>query len=325
MNQRYHPAMGPMIVDSDAGTDPDDTCVAILVARHPALFDAALLVSNDETTRFAKARFLRHVVELAGGTIPVAAGLPSLKQRTTDLADDAGLVPDIAVDANAVERIIAVLEAHPVVDYVGLGALTNLDAVFLQRPDLIPRVRLTQMGPAVAGNFARERAQYNARVDPMAFRRVLHAVSRPTLIATHTTWGVSASHPTLGVFPGDEIGSRLAPSGRPDLLMYAQHLAAFVASGKDCSILHDPTTLLVTREPELVDVIELEVVLDEQGWLHLTADALDLLRLLPAERTALLATALAGEPADGDPITVRLSLGANHPRIRERVAELLFT
>src|SRR5947207_5212091 len=115
-----------MIIDSDAGTDPDDTLVAILAAKHRALFGATLLVSNDETTSFAKGRFLRH---LAGDAVPVAAGLPSDRKRTGDNASDAGLVPEIGVARDAVDQIERELEQHDVVEYVGLGALTNLAAV----------------------------------------------------------------------------------------------------------------------------------------------------------------------------------------------------
>jgi inosine-uridine nucleoside N-ribohydrolase len=317
----------PTIIDSDVGTDPDDTCVAIVVARHPALFDARLMITNDETSRWAKARFLSLVVEAAGGTIPVAAGLPSLKRRDEDLADKAGLVPERDVDRDGVTRVIEILEAHERVDYIGLGALTNLDAALARRPELASRVRLFQMGPAIANGFGRARAQYNARIDPAAFARVLSRVPAPTLIATHTTWGnwnAPAGRVPLGVYPDDELGKCLLAAERADLALYGRHLGAFVASGKDCSILHDPATLLASREPELFDLVDLEVVLDADGWLHFTRAGLVALRALAAERTGCVAAALAHwEEPTGEPIRVRLSLGADYARIRARVVELL--
>ena len=315
-----------MIIDSDTGTDPDDTCVAIMVARHPELFPAALMVTNDETSRRAKARFLTHVIAAAGGTMKIAAGLPSLKQRDVDLAEEAGLVPELAVEGEATARIIEVLEANERVDYIGLGALTNLDAALAIRPELAARVRLFQMGPAVHRGFDRGRAQYNARIDPAAFRRVLHQVPLPTLIATHTTWGPPGP-PLLGVFPDDALGRAIAASARADLVVYTRHLAAFVASGKDCSILHDPATLLASREPELFDLVHLDVVIDDAGWLHFTSEAVDALQSLVPSQVGCVAQALQRwePPPAGDPVRVRLSLGADYARIRARVSELLHT
>jgi inosine-uridine nucleoside N-ribohydrolase len=320
----------PTIIDSDAGTDPDDTCVAIVVARHPALFDARLMLTNDETSRWAKARFVSHVIEAAGGDVPVAAGLPSLKKRDEDLAEKAGLAPEGEVDRDGVSRVIEVLEQHEV-DYIGLGALTNLDAALQRRPDLASRVRLFQMGPAVANGFGRARSQYNARIDPGAFARVLQRVPVPTLIATHTTWGNWAERPVegdgkppLGVFPDDDLGKCLITSERADLAIYGRHLAAFVATGKQCSILHDPATLLASREPELFDLVEVEVVVDEHGWLHFTKSCVECLRELPGERIRCVTKALDDwNPPNGTPVRVRLSLGADYAKIRERVVELL--
>jgi inosine-uridine nucleoside N-ribohydrolase len=317
-----------MIIDSDVGTDPDDTCVAIVVARHRDRFPVDLMVTNDETTKWAKARFLHSVMTASGGDVPVAGGLPSLKKREDDLADKAGLAPDVEVDRDGVDGIIRVLDAHAEVDYVGLGALTNLDAALAQRPELAQRVRLFQMGPAVAGGFTRARPQYNARIDPGAFARVLRQVPTPTLIATHTTWGnwhAPTGRPPLGVFPDDDLGKMLITSERPDLAIYGRHLAAFVASGKECSILHDPATLLASREPELFDMVEIEVIVDEHGWLHLTREACDELRCLENGRIGCVERAIAGwnDPPGGDPVRVRLSLAAQYDRIRGRVVELL--
>ncbi len=317
-----------MIIDSDAGTDPDDTCVAIVVARHKQRFPARLMITNDETTSYAKARFLSHVVEASGGGIPVAAGLPSLKKRVDDLADKAGLVPNFDVDVEGVARIVEVLEQHDEVDYIGLGALTNLDVALAQRPELASRVRLFQMGPAVAGGFSRARAQYNARIDPAAFARVLQQVPTPTLIATHTTWGnwcAPAGRIPLGVYPDDDLGKLLVSTERKDLELYGRHLAAFVASGKDCSILHDPATLLASREPELFDLVELEVIVDADGWLHFTEESCAVLRELTDDRIACVAQALGcwKAPPASKPVRVRMSLGADYEKIRGRIVELL--
>ncbi len=318
-----------MIIDSDAGTDPDDTCVAILVSRHPQRFRAELMITNDETTTFAKARFLSSVVAAAGADIRVASGLPSLKKRIEDLADKAGRAPALEVDREGVARIIEVLENHSEVDYIGLGALTNLDAALAQRPELASRIRLFQMGPAVAGGFSRARAQYNARIDPPAFARVLQQVPTPTLIATHTTWGNWADEPggkiPLGVYPDDDLGKALISTDREDLAIYGRHLAAFVATGKDCSILHDPATLFASQEPELFDLVEVEVIVDHEGWLHFTEASCAELRDLHGDRRGCVERALGcwKAPPESKPFRVRLSLGADYPTIRARVVELL--
>ncbi|MBA2543944.1 MAG: hypothetical protein H0V17_30155, partial [Deltaproteobacteria bacterium] len=182
--------------------------------------------------------------------------------------------------------------------------------------------------PAVAGGFARARAQYNARIDPGAFARVLRQVPIPTLIATHTTWGnwaAPAEKLRLGVYLDDDLGKQLISSDRPDLAIYGRHLAAFVASGKDCSILHDPATLLASQEPELFDLVEVEVIVDDDGWLHLTSGARDVLRCLENGRSACVDKAILdwSDPPGSHTVRVRMSLAADYDQIRARVVELL--
>ena len=150
----------------------------------------------------------------------------------------------------------------------------------------------------------------------------------PTLIATHTTWGNWGPPPgklPLGVYPDDDLGRYLISTERPDLAIYGRHLAAFVASGKDCSILHDPATLLASQEPELFDLVEVEVIVDEDGWLHLTRQACEALRCLDAGRITCVEKAIAGWSDQPGAVTVRvrLSLSARYDQIRARVVELL--
>ena len=95
---------------------------------------------------------------------------------------------DASVPTDGVERLIGVLECHDRTLYFGLGALTNLATALAHRPDLAPRVELVQMGPALADLEPRLRPQYNARLDPESFVRVLAAVRSPSLLLSHVSW-----------------------------------------------------------------------------------------------------------------------------------------
>ncbi len=312
------------IYDTDVGTDPDDTCVLIMAARDPALA-ATLVVTNDETTALDKARFGTQIAEAAGARYPVIAGLPSDKRRSDDLAARAGLVEPREVVTDAVERILAVLEAHDQVEYLGLGALTNLAAALDRRPELAARVRLTQMGPALANAHPRSKAQFNARIDPAAFRKVIYAVPRPLLVCSHTTWQLHPGGcPELGVFPADPLGCALAASPRADLRLMARHLDAFCAGDKACSIMHDPLTVLASVDPSLVDAIDVDVAIDDAGWMHLPDAARAAIAALPPDRRAPVDAALDAPPAPALPTTpVRLGLRADCERARRAILRCL--
>jgi inosine-uridine nucleoside N-ribohydrolase len=315
------------VFDMDIGSDPDDTCVALMVLRDRARFRPALLLTNDETEAAGRARFLARLVALAAAEVPVAAGLPSLRRRRDCIVEEAGLCPATAhFEADGVAALIRVLEAHPVVTYFGLGALTNLDAALAARPDLAPRVRLLQMGPALAGAYPRELPQYNARLDPGAFARVLGRVSVPTLVLSHSTWGSyrEGSRQRLGIYPDDPLAAALREAG-PLAALFVQHLEAWKQSGKPCSILHDPLTVLSASVPDLVELAEVDLVIGEDGWAGLVASAHEGLRALPSGRTGVIADYLSAphRVVEGKTIAARMSLGIDDEAVRHSIVEAL--
>lgn len=297
----------------------------LLVVARPDLYRPLLMITNDETATRSKARFLSQMLRAVGARIPVASGLPSLKRRADDLAERSGLVePGGDFRTDGVACLAEVLDRHAQVDYFGLGALTNLAAVLAQNPHLAPRIRLFQMGPALAGAYPRKRPQFNARIDPAAFRAVVTAVPHPHLVMSHTTWAtLPGGRVRLGLYPDDPAAEALRRSERPVLRLLARQLEAFVASGKDCSILHDPLTVLSARHQGLVDWAEVDLVLRDDGWVDLTPEARAQLRSLGARSQMLSAVLDGGGAPPGATIPVRLSLAADYQRARRLIFDAL--
>ncbi|MDI3287665.1 nucleoside hydrolase [Polyangium sp. 15x6] len=327
MRSINEPRLGeaPAIFDMDIGTDPDDTCVAAILAANPSRFRAALLVTSDETREKGRARFLAGLLRAAGVDLPVAAGLPSVRRRASCLVEEAGLSrEDVPFSLDAVGEILRVLEAHPRVDYVGLGPLTNLDAALGLRPELAARVRLFQMGPALCGAYRREAAQYNARLDPDAFARVLCRVDKPRLLFSHSSWGSfgEGMRQRLGVYPDDPLACALREA-HPAAALFVRHLEAWVETGKDCSIMHDPLTVLSAALPGLVDFEDVSLVVREDGWVGLAERShVALGAALPA-RGSVIAGVLSGRhaPIEGRAIEARMSLDTDDEAARRAIAE----
>lgn len=320
-------AATPAVFDMDIGSDPDDTCVAVMVLRGLARFRPALLITNDETETAGRARFLARLVATAGAEVSVASGLPSVRRRAACLVEEAGLCPATAhFEQDGVAALIRTLEAHPSITYFGLGALTNLDAALAARPDLTPRVRLVQMGPALLGAYRREQPQYNARLDPGAFSRVLGQVRAPTLVFSHSTWGRHGEdlRQRLGIYPDDPLAGALREQS-PLAALFVQHLEAWKQTGKPCSIMHDPLTVLSDGIPGLLDFEDVELVIGEDGWTSLGAPAHERLRAFPPARTGVIAAYLSDphRPAPGKTIAARMSLVTDDEAARQSIVEAL--
>ncbi len=259
------------IYDVDIGKDPDDTCVAAMLARQPARFRPTLVLTNDETPSFARARFLADMLGAPGRGL-IAAGLPTPRRVRDCLVERAGLVEaapgDIVTDG--VLQLLRALDCHDTTLYFSLGALTNLAAALALRPDLAPRVRLAQMGPALASAYHRPSPQYNARIDPVSFSTVLGLVPDPALLLAHVTWarfgGAGGARLELGVYPDDPLGRALLSAEHPTLRRFGRHLAAWFESGFACSIMHDPLTVLGQLEEGLVAWESAEIWIGEDGF-----------------------------------------------------------
>ena len=294
--------MRPAIFDIDIGSDPDDSFVAVMVARAPARFRPILMLTNDEASRHGRARFLAHL--MAGTGIPVAAGLPSQRLRETVLTDWLGLPRSDDFDPDGGAALERALEAHPEVDYFGLGALDQPG----RAPAPASRARAAHPpapdGPR-AGPRPRPRDRAVQRADRPAWASVTRwpgwpapAWSSPTSAGRRTRRAAARSSASTwaGRWP-----RRCATGGRWQWLL-AAHLEGWVASGKSCSILHDPLTVLAQHLP-LIDWEDGELVLDDEGF----ADR------PPGSRPGMT----------GPPLEVRLSVRADYAAARRAIVEAL--
>jgi len=317
----------PAVFDMDIGNDPDDTYVALMVLCAPSRFAPALLLTNDETKSFGRARFMATLMALGPrdlSDVPIAAGLPSLRRRKRCLVEDAGLTRnDLDFERDGVKALERTIEAHERIRYYGLGALSNLDAVLSSRPDLASRVELVQMGPALRGAFRRDVPQYNARLDPVAFVRVMQRVCQPLLVFSHSTWGTYATsgRQSLGVYPDDPFASALRQASAASAL-YVRHLESWTKTGKECSILHDPTTVLGRVERDLIDVADVGLLFDEEGWATLDRASHEALRALLPERAQVIADYLKAPPrcVEGTFVRCSMSLDVDHRAMRRAIA-----
>jgi hypothetical protein len=312
----------PAIFDLDIGNDPDDTVVALLIARAPARFRPRLLLTNDETAALGRARFLRQIVGPAGLADRVAAGLPSPRRAAHAVVERAALVAPEGppVSADGVGALVAAVDACDEIDYYSLGALTNLAALVDRHPEFAGRIHLIQMGPMLVERGLPRRPQYNVRLDPAAFGRAVTAVASRTFLLSQVSWARHGAGPrrALGIYPDDPLADALVRSPDAGHRLLHAHLDAWCQSGKPCSIQHDPLTVLSQLDARLVRYEGVELEIDAAGLADLSAASRARLRELDEARGGPLAGCLtAADPIRAScRVTARVSIGADYPLAR---------
>jgi purine nucleosidase len=181
---KEQPLTRTILIDTD--TASDDAVALIMALRSPLVEVAAITVVAGNIDVEQATRNALYTAELCGSDVPVymGAGRPLVRDLHSatwfhgmDGLGDHGYAPArrVAEKEHAVNTIISTACAHPGLEIVTLGPLTNL-AMALEREPRLPEFvsRCVVMGGAACceGNVT-PAAEFNIWVDPEAARLVL--------------------------------------------------------------------------------------------------------------------------------------------------------
>lgn len=246
-----------MIIDTDAGGDPDDAIALVAVAAEPAL---ALVVTSDELGG-ERARFVRHLLDLLGrDDVPVVAGADLGNTRLNCIEGLAPAeVPAQPTDVRTAVMAVCSSTVDPV-RWVGIGTASNLAALLTENPELAARLEVTQVGGALRYRDP-ERADHNFRTD-IAAATVLLAMARvPRLQLSEVTFT-----PEVEIAKGSPPHRLLSdPAGPPWARLVAAHMDQWYERFHHATMQHDALALTTALGLDFVDYHRAHVAIDDRG------------------------------------------------------------
>jgi|tagenome__1003787_1003787.scaffolds.fasta_scaffold20800466_2 pyrimidine-specific ribonucleoside hydrolase len=275
-------ARAPMIIDTDIGGDPDDTVAVVVVARRVP--ELKLVITSDEYGG-ERARFVRYLLDLVGRPdVRVVAGsdLGNSRMYWVD-----GMCP-ADVPRQRDDVISAVIEVCAAADgrvrWVGMGPLSNLAMLQEQRPELVARMVVTQMGGAI--NYRdRSRAEHNFRVDPDAAIRMVPALEPwlPTFVVSDVTF-----NPAMEITADSPLYKRWAePDARPWERVLREHWDRWMAKYPG-SMQHDGLALAAATLWPGVRFMRERVVLDDIARMSRSDDGTEIVVSVSADYAAFM-------------------------------------
>jgi pyrimidine-specific ribonucleoside hydrolase len=246
-----------MIIDTDAGGDPDDAIALVAAAAEPAL---ALVVTSDELGG-ERARFVRHLLDLLGrADVPVVAGADLGNTRLDCIKDLAPAeVPAQPTDVFAAVTDVCSSTMDPVC-WLGIGAASNLARLLTERPALAERLAVTQVGGALRYRDP-ERADHNFRTDIHAATVLLTRARVPRLQLSEVTFT-----PEVEIAKDSPIHRLLSdPAGPPWARLVAAHMDQWYERFHHATMQHDALALSAVLGLGFVDFYRTRVAIDERG------------------------------------------------------------
>ena len=171
----------PVILDTDIGTDIDDSWALAMLLNSPELDVKLVLTSTGDT--LYRAKLVAKMLETANRTdIPIGIGIPTPTGEKSfeswighyDIAKYPGRVFGKGIDA----CIEAIMSCSEPVTLICISALTNIGSILKQQPEVVSRAKIVaMMGSIELGVEARPGpiAEYNVKQDVKAAQDVFGA------------------------------------------------------------------------------------------------------------------------------------------------------
>jgi inosine-uridine nucleoside N-ribohydrolase len=293
----------PVVLDTDIGTDIDDTWALALLLRSPEL-DLKLVATASGDTVY-RARLAARLLEIAGRTdVPVAVG----PRQSGDGGPQAAWVEGYELAAypgpvreDGVGAIVDCVMGSPEpVTLVCIGPLPNVAAALDREPGIASRARFVGMHGSIRRGYLgsdQVAAEYNVAQDPTACRRAFGA-----------PWDVTVTPlDTCGLVQLDgERYRSVRDCGDPLVRAVLDNYRLWIpnvrwARGFDpeerSSILYDTVAVYLAFSEALLELEELGIRVTDEGFTAIDA----------AARPVRCATAWRDLPAFHDFLAERLS------------------
>jgi inosine-uridine nucleoside N-ribohydrolase len=265
----------PVILDTDIGTDIDDTWALALLLRMPEL-DLRLVTTAHGDTAY-RANLAAKFLDAAGRSdVPVAAGPPTSDARGPqeawidgyDPASHAGGVRSDGVDA-MIETIRSFGTPEARVTVISIGPMTNLAAALARDPSIAGLARIVGMQGSVYrgyGGAPRPAAEYNVVCDPAACRAVFAAPWRVTLTPVDTCGLVTLEGERFRRVRNGR--SPLACALTENVRLWASHHAGYalaIGEMEASSTLFDTVAVWMAFDETLLEIREIGLRVEDDG------------------------------------------------------------
>ncbi len=173
--------MIPVILDTDIGTDIDDTWALAMLLRSPEL-DLRLVVSDTGDTHY-RARLIAKMLESAGRTdVPVGVGIPleqAEKPQAEWVADyQLSAYPGRVYEDGVGAIVDTIMSAPEPVTLIAIGPVANIAAALQREPAIAGRARFVGMHGSIRRGYdgrPQVDAEYNVVKYPHACQAVFAA------------------------------------------------------------------------------------------------------------------------------------------------------
>jgi inosine-uridine nucleoside N-ribohydrolase len=182
----------PVVLDTDIGSDVDDTWALFLALRSPEI-DLRLVTTDQGNTR-ERARLVAKLLTLAGRTdIPIGIGI----QQSQDALNQAAWMQGYELSSypgqvheDGVQALIdTVMGSAEPVTLIAIGPMPNIAAALVREPRIADKARFVGMQGSLRlgyGGKPAPDAEWNVKADPAACRAGLGAAWDVTITPLDT-------------------------------------------------------------------------------------------------------------------------------------------
>jgi len=188
----------PVILDTDVGSDIDDTWAIAMILRSPEL-DVRLIVSATSNTEY-RAKLIAKQLEQSGRTdVPVGIGVrekpnPEWERMAEWVADyDLARYPGTVHDDGVGAMIETLMTSKEPMTLISIGPLPNIAAALGREPRIAARTRFVGMHGSVRRKYSQEPgqdAECNVVVNVAASKKVFTTPWREIIITPLDTCGI---------------------------------------------------------------------------------------------------------------------------------------
>ena len=269
----------PVILDTDIGSDIDDTWALAMLLKSPEL-DTRLVVTDTGDTEY-RARIVAKMLEIAGRTdIPVGVGLPfpidEARKRQRAWVKDYPLESFPGrVERDGVQAIIdTIMESPEPLTLIAIGPMPNIKAALEREPRIAAKAHFVGMHGSFHKHHATNQnnrvtndgaiAEWNVISDIAAAQAVFTAPWQSNTITPLDTCGV--------IMLGGERYARLRDSNNPLMQAVMDNYRIWSPANehnnpeKHSSILFDTVAVYLAFTRRYLKMKEMGVRVDDRGY-----------------------------------------------------------